>query len=565
MATDNDDAVLKPNTSDPTSNDTATPQPPTRPQLDGKSIEVRTKHQLYKDAIQRQNDELVERAEAARLSGLNYARVAFDQDQTNEEADTAANENPYELRKQPNALQGVGDRAREQLTDKARQKFDEKVGSKVKGAIRDKAGGLFKDKAANVAKNAVGDLAKKGGEELAKAGAKKLVAKGTLKAIEAATAATGVGEVLAAAEVAFDALTAAWKRRKEIMAAIGSLIVIMVSLFIVIAGTAFGNPASAGTGPTTPISTTSSVDISALQKALAGGIVPKDVAQSVIDTLPTLRSQLTDALSNSLMNDVEASAQKIIDNANGTNDEEVARRESVILKTKIKHLLATITPEGCGSATYCLDVPGVGQGEGGLCGVTSVTMVVLFYNPNHDDDTFYDREQGYKPADVRVNITNPDASTKCVDPNYIGRKITPSLIASGKLPAGSSQDKWVRKSWASVDGGKDTIIEYMKKSLANGDPMVLYLEPGGIFNPSGRGFGGKHIVTVVGYDANDSADQGGTFIINNPAKFSVKVKTRTATPGNGKKLTAEHIKEYLGGDGSYDYSTSIIVRKKAIE
>jgi hypothetical protein len=95
----------------------------------------------------------------------------------------------------------------------------------------------------------------------------------------------------------------------------------------------------------------------------------------------------------------------------------------------------------------------------------------------------------------------------------------------------------------------------MKKSIAGRDPLVLYLKTGGIFNNS------KHIVAVVGYDPNDSPQEGGTFIINNPAPGDVKVGTRIAEPGNGKKLTANHIKQYLGGDNQEEYHTSVIIRE----
>jgi hypothetical protein len=88
----------------------------------------------------------------------------------------------------------------------------------------------------------------------------------------------------------------------------------------------------------------------------------------------------------------------------------------------------------------------------------------------------------------------------------------------------------------------------------------MYSIPGGTISS------GKHIVAVVGYDANDTPEQGGTFIIHNPNVGNVSPFTRYMNyRSGGTKLTAQHLMQYFGGNGSYNYNTSIMVRKAYIQ
>lgn len=331
------------------------------------------------------------------------------------------------------------------------------------------------------------------------------------------------------------------KNRTVIILGILTLAAMFGALLVFVLSSAFGDVASAGTTPeVVQINPKSASDTSALYKVLNSRIVSKEEAQSVINQIKQLRTRFTDASSTALMNDIEAAAQAIIDNANSVNEQTVAKRQSSILKTKLRQLLDVISPKGCGDAPYCLDVPAIGQGRSSACGITSVVMLILYYNRNYSDEPFYNPNR-----DPRNTL--PESNTSCVAEAYI----------NSQMPAGKKD--WTRASYSSAGHGtkgvgKDAIIEMMKRSLAAGDPLVLFSIP-----PHSTIETSRHITTVVGYDPNDAAEQGGTFIIHNPSVKRVRAFTRHSA--GGQKLTAEYIKLGLGGDGRYEYRTSLFVRR----
>ena len=166
---------------------------------------------------------------------------------------------------------------------------------------------------------------------------------------------------------------------------------------------------------------------------------------------------------------------------------------------------------------YPLTVPGVIEAAGGDCGAASIIMVSLYYKQKPGDDV-YDAPRRASRAQV------------CVSPNYLNEH--------------SPFQDWTYAT------SRQAGFASVKKSLAAGNPVVLYVAPGGIYGPSKKGFGGKHIVVIVGYDP---ADQ--TFFINNPSPRKVDVATKTP---NGRKMTESHLQQFLG-DAVYNHS--YIIRK----
>jgi hypothetical protein len=159
-------------------------------------------------------------------------------------------------------------------------------------------------------------------------------------------------------------------------------------------------------------------------------------------------------------------------------------------------------------------VPAVSQATSGDCGQASVLMVARFYNSSFRNADFYN------PV---TNETKDNGG--CVSPNFL----------SDNTP----YKDWVRyagKSW-----------EPAKRSIAGGDPVVLYTAPGAIYH--------EHIVVIAGYDPADK-----TFYINNPSLHKCECAPPTKTPG-GKKATEEWLSKYWGTNWHL-YHTNYMVRKK---
>lgn len=399
----------------------------------------------------------------------------------------------------------------------------------------------------NIGGKGAGELGALGGEGAA-------AAEGAVAAAEGAAVAAEGAAVVAEAAVA----TAAAVEAAPVLAIIGGILVFVIAIVLIVMALTASNPASAGTlNESLPINTTSTLDTTLLNQVLAGGTVTTELAQAILTKTESLRLQFTDARNQSILNDIAAAAQAIIDNDKNSKDPAVAEHQSALLKQKIEQFKSINTPKGCIGATYCLPVPGVAEGSESLCGITSMVMLMLYYDPQYNDTAYYRQDQRYArggPRSDGVKITDPDADNLCPGDTYFTNHVTDALKKSGRLPADAPKDQWGRKSFARVPGGKDTIIQYMKESLKNGDPLILYVNQGGIFPKS------KHLVVVVGYAEKDEPDKGGTFIINNPDIGIVTTQTRYAITGNGRKLTADYIKQYMGGGSGGDYNNSIIIR-----
>ncbi|MCR4277830.1 MAG: C39 family peptidase [Candidatus Berkelbacteria bacterium] len=198
-----------------------------------------------------------------------------------------------------------------------------------------------------------------------------------------------------------------------------------------------------------------------------------------------------------------------------------AEKKKIVIQIKEKlSSFSTDFPElvGFGAVNgYPLDVPGVIEAEGGDCGAASILMVSLYYKQTPGNDVY----NAPKKAS-RANI--------CVSPGYL----------NGHTPY---------QDWDYATSSKASFTS-VKKSLAAGNPVILYLAAGGIYGPSAKGFGGKHIVVIVGYDP---ADQ--TFFINNPSPKKVDIATKTP---NGRRMNESRLQQFLG-DGVYGHT--YIIRK----
>lgn len=165
---------------------------------------------------------------------------------------------------------------------------------------------------------------------------------------------------------------------------------------------------------------------------------------------------------------------------------------------------------GSGTGKY-LNVPGVKEATGGDCGQASTIMVILYYRPSYQDSRFYNSA---------TNSTRDNLA--CVSPAYINQQ--------------TRQNDW--RYATSQQAG----LENVKRSLAGGDPVIIYTRAGSVYSSS------KHIFVIVGYDESDD-----TFIVNNPYVRGVEVHTKTP---NGKQMTSQHLKSHFG-DSTYGHTFMI--------
>lgn len=229
--------------------------------------------------------------------------------------------------------------------------------------------------------------------------------------------------------------------------------------------------------------------------------------------------------------------------------------DRAIVAKKYQELLATsrefnklLVGDECGSATVCLDVPLVGQGKGGQCGIASMIMVLLYYQSVYPEYTL----QAPAIYDAATQQVKTSAAWSCVSPVYMNAR-GPLVVKDWTWTCHTSSDKY----GCTKPISRQSITQAIRRSLDNGDPVVLYLEPGGAV-------GGQHIVAVVGYDLNDEPEQGGVFIINNPnvhLEKSVK-QTRYRNYQKKDKLTIKHIEEYYGGANNRSYSVTAMIRQQ---
>lgn len=491
--------------------------------------QLKTKYQKQAEENEARYRELVERARKVERANSAIIDRALRNDLANLEAAQRAIENSeQDDHTEPTYNQPVGAPADADNTNpdapSARQNNRPSVG----GQLASRATDIVKDRAK-----------KEGGTALAQAAKKQVAQTAAKRLLEVIP---GIGEVVLAADVA-NTVRKYWK---SVAAVIVGGIVILGLLLALIIGAATNSPASAGTGQVSSINPSNTTEMSTLQKVLSGGVVTKEVAQQILNELPTLKTKYPEAQRQALLNDIEAAAQAIITNADSSKDPTVEQKQSDVLKQKIGQFQTAITSNGCQGA-ICLPVPAIGQGAGGLCGVTSMVMVILYYNPSYNYPGIYVANQDYGKRVKRPGV-------KLSDPAADWRTCMTEANINMNAPAGKKD--WTRMNY--VNSSKKAVVDTMIRSIKGQDPVILYTKPGGTISS------GPHIVAVVGYDQKDEPDKGGTFIIHNPKPGNVSEYTRYMDyKSGGTKLTADHLMKYFGGDGDYGYSRSTIMVRKA--
>ncbi len=345
----------------------------------------------------------------------------------------------------------------------------------------------------------------------------------------------------------------AWKYRKQIYNAqkkllgliVGSVVIVMgvIALLIFAIGASAGTDAAAnGTTPVQAVDTGSTADLKQIETVLAGGIDTRTKAEQLLAAARQLKISLANnAGAQALVSDIEVAAQKLLDQF---DDETVRDQQLTIIKDKIKALQRLLPAPGADSTTLpngvsVLKVPGVGESRQGQCGVASVTMVLLFLA----------QERG-------VSYVNPDlfdANTRLTNRNKLGNTcVGPGYLTSQAKVIGSPKTDWtpvyITPHTEGVTVSKQGVLEIIQRSLAGGDPVILLLGPGGIFD-------NQHIFPVVGYDSSTD-----TYYINNPY---VKDKhnpndtgvilhtNQSGGRGRGVPLTGQHLMDHMTMQQTY--------------
>ncbi|HSX41782.1 MAG TPA: C39 family peptidase [Candidatus Saccharimonadales bacterium] len=175
-----------------------------------------------------------------------------------------------------------------------------------------------------------------------------------------------------------------------------------------------------------------------------------------------------------------------------------------------------------------LNVPGVKEAVAHDCGAASVLMVTLYYNPTLVDPSLLD-----SGAHRVATLGQASGTNVCVTPDYIN--------------ANTGTKDWTR----GIKGS--TNLDQIKKSLAGGDPVIIYGSAGAIFSNS------KHIFVIVGYDPTDD-----TFFVNNPSPSGVQVHTKSP---NSHQMTSGNLVSHLGdtrseSDGGFGHNSVMMIRSK---
>lgn len=365
------------------------------------------------------------------------------------------------------------------------------------------------------------------GHEAARNAARRAAAQAAKQA--AATVARGAVAALAANPIV-------WA-----IVAIAILIVGILFLGVALGGS---DLATAGTSQTVPFSN-SPTDLSALRIALAGGVDSAAKAQVILTEVANLKTRLSgNSEALAILNAIEAAAQAIIEA--DPSDTATIQQQAKIINQKFGELESLIGTESCGAINPCLDVEPIFERVQSHCGRVSALMVLLYVNKDHGVTYF--------PADRYIE-TIPSGKR---DASNVENCLSDKTMNDYSPP---DRRGWQHKSYKDLGGNEDQqkekILTTIQNSLNNGDPVVMYFEDGGIFD------GSEHIVVVVGYDASDESDKGGTYLINNPNIDRMSgVKTKFGI-NKRKKLTGDWLKQYMGGDGS-PYETSIVVRRQYI-
>lgn len=401
------------------------------------------------------------------------------------------------------------------------------------GQAQPNRGGLI-SKTTSAVGGAVVDKVK----DKAKAAVAKTLLKTALKLIP------GLGEFA----IAGDIIAKYWK---PLLAAVVGLLLIVISLIVLIVGIAMGTPATAGTSATEPIALTAEIEVSALKKVLSGNPIAPDLAAEILASTKQLRVELAGTPEYlAILDKIDAAAAKIVADS---GNQKLVDEQTLIIIAEIKKLGPLINPGSCAGVTPCLDVDGIAQSAPRLCQTTSALMALSYVNFGQGSRYFNESEY--------VMIKNGIKQTK-----------TAGCFSERTMNKLSPPDRqgWVGVSWhkagdasASDTARKDTLLEYVKTSLRNNDPVIMVFGAGGV--------GGKdHVVLVVGYDESDDTAKGGTYIINNPYVGGYQLKTKY---GFGKrKLTGDRFKEHMAGAASPSktfseanpFHFSAIVRKKYV-
>lgn len=379
------------------------------------------------------------------------------------------------------------------------------------------------NKVRNAEGDNLGEKAKNAAEQEAKQAARRAIAKKLDPAKQAAKQAVRTaGAAIKKAAVSFLA-------NPYVLGAIGVIILIVVIVSVVFSLFAFS---SENGGPSVPPSTTDEKLAAFELRSLVGSVsaTQQHIDQAVniqVKRLEAAKKSLGSVLPSDQVTSASSEVDAIIEQVRKIPSIADTKERDAAINTTLDAIAAFYSKYGkvvgySAVRGVALPVPGVLQAAGGDCGAASVMMVIRYYKRDAEDDELFDR------------VTRASRSTTCVSP----------VTLNNKTP---------HKDWERIKYTQSKDMQAVLRSLENGDPVVMYMACGGIYNCSGKGFGGKHIVTVTGYNPQSS-----TFIINNPSTKSV---TSTDRP-NGKLLTINHIQTY---NGDKEYGHSFIIRNKYLQ
>ncbi len=361
---------------------------------------------------------------------------------------------------------------------------------------------------------------------------RRITAEGAKKATQAAAQATKqVAKQTSKAVAKFVAAN------PEVWIPIAIILVVFILIAIIIGIFAF----SRGAGSALPSHPTTAAQRQQVTKlsALSGSQIAN--TQLLQQTISAEKNRLASAkavIAKAYASDsgkISAATTELTAIINGLDDitnpvkaPDVTARQKLIQNTESAlQKFATNYPEVLGYGAVrgaYLKVPGVGEAAQGDCGAASVLMVTLYYNPAYADGEILDRTAHRSTRGGSV----------CVSTEY--------------LNAHTPHSDWVRG-----EKGKAT-IENIKRSLAGGDPVIIYGARGAIFSNS------KHIFVIVGYDQADD-----TFLVNNPNIGSGNVQVHTKTP-NGHQMTSTNLAAHLGNSApdpvGYGHNYVMMIRSK---
>lgn len=329
---------------------------------------------------------------------------------------------------------------------------------------------------------------------------------------------------------------------------------VIIFLLLILAGASGTDVASAGTSATIPFNQSAeSTDLSQLKAALSGTNTARARAEKILQEIDRLKTQLADnTAALALLSDIESAANAII--AAQPDDAETIKAETAVIKKKIIDLSALIGSGGvagsCSGVTPCLDVEPVTQFSGGHCGRASAIMALIYVNKGQAPSYF--PQERYTVVENGVIKDKPNAQS-CMNHALMNQLSPPERRG------------WIHWSYAQLEDlpdkeAKKEILSATQRSLQNNDPVILYVNPGGTY-------AGQHIVLIIGYDANNEPEKGGTYLINNPNTVKTVEKTKYGRSGNRNKLTGDHLIEFMSGKISNGdvYRYSVIIRKAYIK